>query len=367
MKFTSVRVIPYDVALARPIVTSHGVYAQRSGFVLTLHDEDGVLAIGDVAPLPGFSSESLEDCALAARMLMWQLEQDMFASIGDWENSKSAPHVSTMPARPALWFGLATALADWRGKRRDQPLGQIVQANAACSIPINGLIAELELEKLIKRSETLWEAGYRSFKLKVAACDPDMDVSRIKTLCETLPRARVRLDANQGWDSKVARYVLSRVPHEQLEFIEEPLHPGNAKSAQSLCRELGLRLALDETAASLHIAQHLIAERMCDVIVVKPMILGRWYQCHLLAQQAMEAGIEVIYTSSWESDVGIAATLHLAAALGPNAPAMGLSTAGMISDGIVKTPLKIENGFLKVPEGPGLGIELAPELLAQLN
>jgi L-alanine-DL-glutamate epimerase-like enolase superfamily enzyme len=46
---------------------------------------------------------------------------------------------------------------------------------------------------------------------------------------------------------------------------------------------------------------------------------------------------------------------------------MGLSTAGMISEGIVKTPLKIENGFLKVPEGPGLGIELAPELLAQLT
>jgi o-succinylbenzoate synthase len=325
------------------------------------------MAVGDVAPLPGFSSESLEDCALAARMLMWRLEQDMFSGLEEWENPHSAPHTSSMPDRPALWFGLATALADWRGKVRCQSLSRIIETNAARSIPINGLLAELEVDKLIERSEALWSAGYRSYKLKVANCDPDLDVLRISALCETLPDASIRLDANQGWDCEVARYVLSRVPHDQLEFIEEPLHPGNSKSAHSLCHELGLRLALDETADSLHVAQHLIDRRMCDVIVLKPMILGRWYQCHLLARAAMEAGIEVIYTSAWESDVGIAATLHLAAALGPNPPAMGLSTAGMISEGIVKTPLKIENGFLKVPEGPGLGIDLAPELLAQLN
>jgi L-alanine-DL-glutamate epimerase-like enolase superfamily enzyme len=114
-------------------------------------------------------------------------------------------------------------------------------------------------------------------------------------------------------------------------------------------------------------ADRLLAAEACDVIVIKPMLVGGIMASVALARQATAKRVRVIYTSSWESDIGLAATLHLAAALGPNPPAMGLSTAGMISEGIVTNPLKIENGFLKVPEGPGLGMELAPEILAQLK
>jgi muconate cycloisomerase len=200
-------------------------------------------------------------------------------------------------------------------------------------------------------------------KIKVGYDSPADDVLRIRAATEAASHELFRLDANGGWDAQWAEQVLSQIPTEQIDFIEQPFARGRWRMATEFAKKFRVRLALDEEIQTLSDAQRLVAGHASDVIVLKPMVIGHFFGCFQLAQRARAAGMEVIYTSSWESDIGIAATLHLAAALGPNPPAMGLSTAGTIADGIVKTPLRIENGYLRVPEGPGLGIELAPELL----
>lgn len=384
MKITAAQIIPYHGTLPRAIETSHGCYHERAGLLLVVRDELGNYGVGDAAPFPGLSTDTLEECGKALHRLTVPTRlipmsaQEYFFEKGFCAR-ESAPLLEEMelqfstepgyfrPPSAAALFAAATALGELKSKRKNLSLSRAMCENSANSVPVNGLISDLRAEEVSRQALSLESAGFSSLKMKVGIDHPGHDVERICAVCDATPTARLRIDANCGWDVKWAETVLSNVPRSHIEFIEQPFPRGQYAEAGRIAAKYHVRLALDEDVQTLEEAEIHIKRRTCDVLVIKPMIVGRLYQCVLLAHKAQAAGIEVIYTSSWESDIGIAATLHLAAALGPNPPAMGLSTAGMIAEGIVKKPLRIEDGCLKVPDVPGLGMELAPELLERMK
>jgi o-succinylbenzoate synthase len=356
----SVRVIPYRRTLPRPITTAHGQYREREGIVLILRDAAGRIGIGEAAPLAGVSTDTFAECVAALSGLITAGRSRLDPV--HWFSDFSHPIIS-MP--PAARFAVACALGDLKAKSAGLNLCRALSGDETCSrVPINGLLGGTSIEETQTRAAELAAAGYRVFKIKVGYDSPSDDIRRIIAACEAAPDVHLRLDANAGWTAAWAEDVLSRIPRERIDFIEQPFARGQWQVARDLARRFGIRLALDEEIQTIAEVDHLIAQRACDVLVLKPMVLGQLYQCFETARRAQQAGMQVIYTSSWESDIGVAATLHLAAALGPHPPAMGLSTAGMIADGIMRTPLAIDSGYLAVPDGPGLGVEPAEELLA---
>ncbi|HWO58146.1 MAG TPA: o-succinylbenzoate synthase [bacterium] len=360
MNIESVQVIPYRRALPRPITTAHGQYREREGIVLILRDESGRVGIGEAAPLAGVSTDTFAECAAALSGLMTAGRSRLDPA--HWFSDFSHPIIS-MP--PAARFAVACALGELKAKSVGLSLCRTLSGEETCArVPINGLLSGATVGETQTRATALAAAGYHVFKLKVGYDSPFDDVRRIIAACEAAPDVLLRLDANAGWTAAWAEDVLSRIPLERLDFIEQPFPRGQWEAAQALAHRFGIRLALDEEIQTIAEADHLIAQRACDVLVLKPMVIGHLYQCFVTARRAQQAGMQVIYTSSWESDIGVAATLHLAAALGPHPPAMGLSTAGMIADGILRTPLAIDSGYLAVPDGPGMGVEPVEELLA---
>ncbi len=355
----TIQTCTYRKTLPRAIVTAHGSYDTREGAIIRLSDGTGQYGLGDAAPLPGFSRDSFAQMCLALDGLAQHAANEELADL--------VRLCETMYDLPALAFAVGAAIEDLNARRRGLPLCRSLAADAAARIPINGLIGDGDATGAREQVLELWASEYRVFKVKVAAGSPERDIERILAIIHAVPEAKLRLDANAGWKMEQVHEVMKQIPVENLDFLEQPLSIGRIQESRRLCHDHGVRLALDEDVSTFDQAHSIISERACDVVVLKPMVLGSFRASYLLAQAALAQKMEVIYTSVWESDIGIAATLHLAAALGPNPSAMGLSTAGMIADGIVEKPLRIENGFLKVPEGPGLGMELAPELLERLK
>lgn len=365
-------IIPYEKALPRPITTSHQTYSTRKGLLFVVRDRDGMIGVGDCAPLAGFSRETMAAAKATLKTIADTISlstpgnipaiPNLFDSIA---SDKKITHARSKT--PSAMFAASTALWDLALKHRGQSLSQCVNALAALTVPVNGMLDDGEPSEMRAQAAKIVAGGRTSIKIKLGVGSPERDIERVNAVAAISPEISMRLDVNGAWTDDVLRDVMPKLPLDRLEFLEQPLRPGHALTAKGICSRYGCRLALDEELATIESVEWVIDNRICDVVVLKPMIIGGIHSCSQLARRATDSGLRVIYTSSWESDIGIAATLHLAAALGPSPPAMGLSTAGMISEGIVKTPLKIENGFLKVPEGPGLGIELAPELLAQLN
>lgn len=350
--------IPYKQALPRPITTSHGVYAEREGFLLCVRDPDGWYGLGDVAPLPGFSSETLDGSrrqwgAIQAWLIQQELPQDI-----DALTRFSAELQKLHQCAPSLMFGIEASLTDLAATITGVPLARWLNPGSGIEVEVNALLHAREAAQLREQAIAKAKAGFRTFKLKVGSGPVADDVERIRAVRAAAPDASIRIDANAAWAEPQFRDISQPIADLALEFVEQPLPVGEAATARQIANEFGIRFALDEEADSMESAERLIEQRLCDVIVLKPMMVGGLTGCLRLAALAQSNGVGVVFTSAWESDVGLAATLHLAAACEGVSLASGLSTAGMIADGLVRPALRIEQARLQISEEPGLGLEL---------
>ncbi|MBD3297296.1 MAG: o-succinylbenzoate synthase [candidate division Zixibacteria bacterium] len=350
--------IPYDRELPRPIVTSHGEYRRRVGFLVRVETAQCVCGIGDVAPLPGFSEASADDAMGQWRSLQSRLAQLSLPSSID-ELSGIIGHVTAaMPLYASLRFGIETALADCAARLSGLPLSQWLDADASLDIEVNALLRSQGVPELVAELQQRLDQGYSCFKIKVGVGDVADDVQRLRILRDHSSTARLRPDVNAGWNAEQLSDFCTACSDIGLEFIEQPLPVGEAEPARQIARECGVRLALDEDVTDTQIGGQLLQNDLCDVLVLKPMTIGGLTPCLQLAQVARDHGKQIVLTSSWESDVGVAATAHLAAACGDVAAASGLSTAGMMADGLVAEPLRIDHAYIRLPLVPGLGLEL---------
>lgn len=365
-------IVPYSRSLPRPITTAHQTYSARDGLILALRGDNGEIGLGDCAPLPGFSHETIDEAHTALSQIARSLEgqttdefldvpkaRDEFARDGEIERVRAQT--------PSALFAASAALWDLNLRARGRSLARHANHLAATEVAVNGLLDDGEPAEMAAAAEALASSGRTSIKIKVGVGGPERDVARIRAVCDRVASVSLRLDANGAWTADILHRVLPQLPKRRIEFVEQPLPVGQARLARELCLHYGFQLGLDEDVVRVEDAERAIERLACDILVLKPMLIGGIHACLHLARRAQDAGIKVIYTSSWESDIGVAVTLHLSAALGPHPPAMGLSTAGMISQGLVKSPLRIRKGHLHVPDGPGIGLDPAPELLEKVN
>ncbi|MEW5702829.1 MAG: o-succinylbenzoate synthase [Candidatus Zixiibacteriota bacterium] len=367
MKTLKLAVIPYDRPLPRPITTAHGTYANRNGLLLIVSDDTGAFGVGDAAPLPGFSRDTLAQ--VTARALEMRdrflpgvsaavLVPDSFhqlsagaAAWGEW--------VAGLPALQCAW---ETAIADLAARRQRLPLARWLNTAAATSVHVNALLHGDDPAQLGQLARELAFQGYVTFKIKAGVGRLEHDIACIGAVRNAVPGGQLRIDANGAWDQSRAATVLKIAADIRAEFVEQPLPIGYATIARRLARTARVPLALDEEADSFDNARHLIESDLCDLIVLKPMVIGGIVGCTRLATLARLRKVRVVYSSAWESDVGVAMTMHLAAAQGSGAPAAGLATAGSVGADLVDQPLAITQGQLAVRDLPGLGLNLVPGL-----
>ncbi|MBI3871521.1 MAG: o-succinylbenzoate synthase [candidate division Zixibacteria bacterium] len=370
MSNLSLSAIPYVRLLQQAIVTAHGSYHERRGLILILRDGDGRCGLGDTSPLLGFSRETLDDVPCGLEGIRRELSRGNADIVPDsiddvLQQEDRQPGHARLP--PSLRFAWDTARCDLAARRQGIPLAGWLCPDAARTVPVNALLSDSSPSALTRKAVEYLRQGFTTFKIKVGVGSVANDVARVRAVRDAVPDAALRFDANGGWDENQLEEALNGLCDLRLEFIEQPLGVGRSGESRRICRDHGVALALDEDAGNPKQALDLIEAGACDVLVVKPMMMGGIGACLTIARQAKDHGIRIVYTSLWESDVGLAATLHLAAALGSDPPACGLSTAGMIAEGLVDQPLRIEAGHLVIRRLPGLGMNLSDELLAEMS
>ena len=357
--------VPYSRTLPCAIQTAHGAYHHREGMILRVTDENGLVGIGEAAPLPGFSRESLQQVMQSWEKLKSAASDLMVPKFPAELPSVLAELDGVLTDVPSLKFAMETALSDIRSRQASQPLGAWLDPGASESVAVNALIDASSGERWLDRARARWTEGFRTYKVKAGVGSPSEDVDRLSVIRDALPDANLRVDVNGAWSPEAFEKIAGALAGVELEFLEQPLAIGHAREARDISSSVGLKLALDEEVVTLHDALHLIDQRLCDVLVVKPMTVGAICGGISLGQRAKEANMSIVFTSMWESDIGIASALHLAAAVN-GGTACGFSTAGMIAEGIVKPGLKIESGRLSIPSGAGLGLALDREVLCRI-
>jgi o-succinylbenzoate synthase len=177
-------------------------------------------------------------------------------------------------------------------------------------------------------------AGHRDVKVKVGDAG---DVDRVAAVRDAIgPHARLRIDANGAWDveTAVAR-IIAMAPYD-LELVEQPV--ASIEDLATVRRRVDVAIAADECVRTVDDARRLEA----DALVVKVQPLGG-FSATLAVIDA--AGLPVVVSSMFETSVGIAAGLALAAALDDLPYACGLGAPVL---DIVADPLLPVDGMLRV-------------------
>ena len=351
----------YTVDLPRPITTAHGVYRTRAGVLIALRDDDGAVGYGDAAPLAPFSKESVADVVKTLRQAGLHGTETLRAITSaenrQTDDSAEACLSDLSDDLPSVRFALDVALIDLASRKQGLPMACCLAHDPAPHVDVNGLVDGLDSRKIERHIRDSSQRGFRTFKIKVDH-DADAAIERVLAARDAAPDAALRVDVNAAWTPAQLRYALPQLAKLDLEFLEQPLPPGSARDAAGLCRAHGVRLALDEEITECDDAIRLCEDRLCDVIVLKPMIIGGMMRSLRLIDRAAGTGMQVVVTSTWESDIGVAAAMHLSAAGWPATIAAGLSTAGTIGARLVDRPLLIREGRLKIGNRPGLGVEV---------
>jgi O-succinylbenzoate synthase len=293
--------------------TAHGLWTEREGLILRLDREDGATGWGEVAPLAGFGTESVEAAAEAC------------ARLGDTIGAEDLPRIPR--AFLCLRSALGSALAEL-----DQPTEPATAAARDAYLPVAALLAagRAALAQIGPRAE----AGFRTFKWKVGVGDAADELALLDDVCAALPGgARLRLDANGAWDRRRAELWLERCAERPIEFVEQPIAPGARRAddlLQGLAGDYPTPIALDESLSGGESIERWLGAGWPGIFVVKPALLGAAPEAWALLAKA--AADRVVFSSALETAVGARAALRTAFGWPGTARALGFGVWPLFAD-----------------------------------
>ena len=234
-------------------------------------------------------------------------------------------------------------------------------------VPVNAVIGARATRAAIASALNATKNGFRCIKLKVGlGLNANEEIERIASVREAIgPVIHLRLDANEAWHLEEAIAILSRCVPYDIQYMEQPLQARDLVGMRALRRAIPIPLAVDEAVLNLESAYFVLDCEAADILVIKPQLAGGLRAAQQIIQAATERGVRSVITSSLETGIGLAAGLHLAAASPPVTLECGLATLHLLADDLLIDDLPIRDGFLAVPTGPGLGVELDRQALDQ--
>ena len=283
--------------------------ARRAFAVLTLTRGDGTAGVGEASPLPGYSPDSLEDAADELHALVDRpLDVNPLATPFEIVSAAFAAH----PVRcPSARYAVETALLDWLGHTRSEPLHRVLAGDAErAPIPIADLVLAQDAAEWPEAVAALVAGGATHVKLKVGV-DFDREVAALGEIRRAHPTLVLRLDGNQRIAVEVLRRHTDALEAIELELIEEPV----PSSAWDEALTLPLPFALDETLRDEALSARLLATEKIRAVVLKPMVLGGFAACFDAAERAADRGAGYLVSHTFDGPIARAATAELALAL----------------------------------------------------
>ncbi len=299
----------YRRPLRRPLRTAHGWWAEREGLIVRLEDESGRVGFGEVAPIPWFGTETLEEAEEICRKLGADVSEAVLAAVPDR-------------------FGCVRfALAQARAVPGD--------LSTASRLPVAALLPAGR--DALQELPVKLEAGYLAFKWKVGVGAADEELGLLDDLLAQLPaHARLRLDANGAWSRRDAGRWLACCAERPIEFVEQPVAPTEEDTLLGLARDYPVKLALDESVVRLTEARRWQTQGWPGLFVIKPALAGPLSE---VTEWIQNTRADVVFSSAIETALGSSAILRAVLTRPLTTRALGFGTGGIFGDRLWDGPV----------------------------
>ena len=372
MKITDIKATTVTVPLEAPLRHANGAHWGR--FVRTIVEiftDDGLIGYGEM----GGGGASAEDAIkglkpylvghdpLQLEMLRWKIMNP----VASLYNNRYQIHA-------AIEFACMDLAGKKLGIRACDLLGGAVRDEVPFAAYLfyrynnkkNNKGGETSPEEMTAHAKQLAKVnGFNTFKLKGGVFPPDHDIEVFRALADTFPSSSFRLDPNSTWSVEEAIRVGKAIEDINNDYFEDPTF--GLEGMRRVRNFVKIPTATNTVVINFEQLASCIRTEAVDVILLDTTFWGGLRQAYKAGQvlETFQWGASV--HSSGELGIQLATMLHLGAAL-PNLGFAADAHYHHLTDDIIKGgKLKYENGKIRLPQGPGLGVELDYDKLKQYS
>jgi L-alanine-DL-glutamate epimerase-like enolase superfamily enzyme len=377
MKIAAIRTIALSCRCDPPYASAAGVQSRRGALLVEIETDSGIVGLGEAGVGGGVTATVIEkDLAplLVGEdpLLIEYLWQKMFARTRQYGRRGLVMQAIS---------GIDIALWDIAGKIAKLPVYRLlgaardrVEAYASGGFYQEGKSAA----DLAGEADGYRARGFRGMKMKIGRnpstqthlrqligqaefceVEPEEDLARVAAVRQALgPQAKLMVDVNCAWSPAVAIEMGRAMEPYKLYWIEEPVATDDIDGSARVADALATPIAGYETEVGLYGFRQLIDRGAVDIVQPDIAWSGGFSEGRRIAAYA-QAHHRMVAPHAFAGAVLLVASLHFAAAI-PNALLLEWDqNPNALRDELLKEPLRLEpDGTVKLPERPGLGIEL---------
>ncbi len=356
MKFTGLELRRVAMPLVAPFRTSMGTEHERD-VLLVRAVSDEAEGWGECVAMsePGYSAEYVDGAADVIRRFL----SPALSALPAVDAHLAEPVFARVKGHPMAKAAVQTALLDAQLRAAGLSFGQFLGA-VRPSVPAGVSVGIMDsVPQLLDAVSGYLDQGYLRIKLKI---EPGWDVAPVRAVRERFGDILLQVDANCAYTLQDARQ-LAKLDAFDLLLIEQPPPEDDIRGHAELARRMGTPVCLDESITSARAAADAIALRAAAIVNIKPGRVGGYLEARRVHDVCVANGVPVWAGGMLETGIGRAANVALAALPGFTLP--GDTSA---SDRYYRTditpPFRLEDGHVRVPTGPGLGVDPDPDALA---
>ena len=367
MKITAVKTFLLQHSLPRPTGPSTYLYTSRQSLLIKLESDEGLSGWGETSSFGGVRT----------------LIEQTYAPILIGQNPLEHRRLWRALWGPNFGNGIALggvdiALHDLRGKALNQSIGDMYGGKLRERVPayasaMNYIQDVDSIEQYPDEAQAMRARGFRAMKMRIGARPMREDLAAVAAVRAAVgPDIKLMADGNGAYTLPGAVAMGRELEKLGLYWFEEPL-PQNTPHYQGyevLTDKLDIAIAAGEGLDSRGGFDTFINRRMADIVQPDVSLCGGIAETLFVAELARMRGLQCM-PHCWAGAIVIAATVHVLSLLPVSSWARTSETPMLELDMvenpfrevILTKPLDIQDGFVAVPSGPGLGIEIDEDMV----
>jgi glucarate dehydratase len=370
MKIADIRATTVTVPLKAPLRHANGCHWGR--FVRTIVEietDDGRIGLGEM----GGGGESAE--AVFRGLKDTLLGHDP-ARIEEMRFRIANPTASLYNNRTQVMAALEFACLDLLGQAWNVPVHEILGGKLQDRVPFasylffrypnpkDGTGEVRTLDQMVAQVKVLKaEYGFTSHKMKGGVFHPEVELEIFRAMAAAVPGDKVRFDPNGVFSTEQAIHFGQAIEDLNNDYLEDPVYGMNAMRRTR--EKVRMPLATNTVVVNFEQLAANVLDTAVDVILLDTTFWGGIRPCVKAAGVCETFGLGVAVHSSGELGIQLATMLHLGAVIPNLSFAADAHYHHLVDDLIVGGKMTYEGGAINVPTGPGLGVTLDREKLAE--
>jgi len=370
MKITNIKATTVTVPLEAPL--RHSIGSHWGRFVRTIVEvetDEGITGLGEMggggesaeAAIRGMNAYLIGHDPLQLEQLYWKICNPT-ASL---YNSRTQIHA-------AIEFACIDIIGKKLGIRACDLLGGALRDEVAFASYLffrdfdskTGRGGEETVEQMVAHAKALQaEHGFTAHKLKAGLFAPDHELEVFRAIAAAFPKHGVRVDPNGAWSVEQSIRFGQAIEDLNNDYFEDPTW--GMEGMRRVREFVRIPTSTNQIVVNFEQLTQNVRAIAADVVLLDTTFWGGLRQAWLAGVVCQKFNIGVAVHSSGELGIQLATMLHLGAALPNQLFAADAHYHHLLDDVIKGGKMKYRGGKIAVPQGPGLGVELDQNKLAE--